>query len=104
MLANSGTEKSKQDGPRIQLVYMTVDAKDADPLGNEPIYANGEVVGVSTGGAYGHVVGTSLAFAYVKPEYAEPGTEMTVWLLGEARAAKVLGAPAYDPANERLRA
>ena len=68
----AGTEKSKQDGPRIQLVYMTVDAQDADPLGNEPIFANGEVVGVSTGGAYGHTVGTSLAFAYVKPTMWRP--------------------------------
>ena len=100
----AGTQKSKQEGPRIQLVYMTVDAKDADAIGNEPIYANGEVVGVSTGGAYGHAVGTSLAFAYVKPDYVAPGTELTIKLMENMCPCKVVAEPVWDPKSERLRA
>ncbi len=100
----TATEKSKQDGPRIQLVYMTVDAKDADPHGNEPIFANGEVVGVSTGGAYGYTVGTSLAFAYVKPEYVAPGTELSIKLMENMCPCKVVADPLWDPKSERPRA
>ena len=37
------------------------------------------------------------AFAYIKPAAAEPGTALEVIILGQPRAAKVLGAPAYDP-------
>ena len=38
-----------------------------------------------------------LAFAYVIPEAAEPGTDLEVVILGEPRKARVLGEPAYDP-------
>lgn len=103
-VGKSGTEKSKEDGARIQLVYMSVDALDADPLGNEPILVNGEVVGVSTSGAYGHTVGTTLAFGYVKPEFAAPGTKLEIKLMEHLRPCEVIAEPVWDPGNERPRA
>ena len=57
------------------------------------------VVGTTSSIAYGHSVGKILAFAYVKPEAAEPGTALEVVIMGEPRAAKVLADPAYDPEN-----
>ena len=98
------TQNSKQQGPRIQLVYLSVEAVDADARGNEPIYANGEKIGVSTSGGYGYTVGKSLAFAYVEPEYVGAGTELEIEILGSRRACKVEAAPLWDPKNERLRA
>jgi dimethylglycine dehydrogenase len=47
--------------------------------------------------AYGPTVGKVLAFAYLKPEAARPGTALVVVIHGQPRAARVLGAPAYDP-------
>ena len=44
---------------------------DADPLGNNPIYADGQLVGRSTGGNYGFRIEKSLALAMVRPEHAE---------------------------------
>jgi len=61
-------------------------------------------VGVTTSGGYGHFVEKSLGFGYVSPRLAEHGTELKVGLLGERLQAVVLGDPAYDPANDRLRA
>ncbi len=43
-------------GVAQQLVYLEVDAADADCLGGEPVYAGGRVVGVTTSGGYGHRV------------------------------------------------
>ena len=103
-VGKAATEKSKADGPRIQLVYMTVDAQDADPLGNEPVMANGKVVGVSTSGGYGYTVGQTLAFAYVEPDYAAPGTELEIKLMDQNCACKVVAEPLWDPNSERLRA
>jgi len=104
-IGKAGTEQRKQDGAQGKTVYLEVADGDNDAVGNEAVTApNGDVIGLTTSGGYGHRVGKSLAFAYVKPDYAEPGTEMTVWLLGEARSATVLGEPAFDAANERLRA
>ena len=96
--------RRREEGIATRLVYLAVDADDADPLGNEPIYADGRIVGISTSGAYGHAVKQSIAFAYVEPQLAEPGTGLEIPILGERRGARVLAQPLYDPKNERLRA
>ena len=57
-VGKAGTLKSKEDGPRIQLVYLEVAATDPDCRGNEPVYHDGRLVGITTGGAYGHAVGS----------------------------------------------
>jgi dimethylglycine dehydrogenase len=98
-------ERIKNNGVALQLVYLEVDASDADCLGGEPIHANSRVVGVTTSGGFGHRTQKSLAFAYVEPEFAKVGTQIEVEVLEDRRRATVLESePAYDPANERLRA
>jgi dimethylglycine dehydrogenase len=92
------------DGIEMLLVYCEVDAADNDCRGNEPVYADGELTGLTTSGTFGHTVGRSLAFAYVKPAHRAPGTELEIQLMGERRKATVLADPAYDPENERPRA
>ena len=76
---------------------------DADPLGNEPLFAAGALVGRATAGAYGHVLGKSLALAYVQPAHAEVGATMDIEILGELKKATVLGESPHDPENRRLR-
>jgi len=76
---------------------------DADPLGNNPIYANGSLVGRATGGNYGFRLERSLALAMVRPEHAEPGTELTMDILGERHDVTVIPESPYDPENERLK-
>lgn len=86
-----------------RLAYLELEPGDAEVLGNEPVYAAGEIAGVTTSGGYGHWVGKSLAFAYVKPELAEIGTALEIAVLGRRRKAKVIAEPVYDPGSERLR-
>ena len=85
-------------------IYFEVDAVDSDVRGNEPIFVGDTCIGLTTSGGYGYAVGKSLGFGYVAPELSEPGTELTIGLLNQGRRAIVLAEPAYDPANERLRA
>lgn len=94
----------KQRGARTQLVYLDVDAGDADCAGNEPVYIADRIVGLTTSGAYGHAVRKSLAFAYVDPAFAAPGTGCAILLLGERRKAVVRADAAWDAENLRLRA
>ncbi len=98
-------ERIRKQGWALELVYLEVDAKDADCMGGEPIFADGRVIGVTTSGGFGHRIQKSLAFAYVEPKFAKVGTAFEVDVLEDRRIAKVLELePAYDPANERLRA
>ncbi|MFM9843238.1 MAG: FAD-dependent oxidoreductase [Dongiaceae bacterium] len=103
-VGRSATMVSRQRGPSTCLVYLDVDAADADPRGGEAVFANGTCVGVVTSGAYCHASGKSLAFGYALPAHSTPGGRLQVEILGEMRPATVLGAPVYDPKNERLRA
>jgi dimethylglycine dehydrogenase len=77
---------------------------DADPLGNEPLFAGGALAGRATAGYYGHVLGKSLALAYVDAAHAALGTALEIEILGERRKATVLRESPYDPENARLRA
>jgi dimethylglycine dehydrogenase len=102
-IGRAGTERSRSDGPRILLTYLSVDATNADCLGNEPVYHGGRLAGVTTGGAYGFAVRQSLTFAYVEPGLVRDGTEFEIPLRGESRRARIIPMPAWDPRNERLR-
>jgi len=94
----------KQRGPRIQLVYMEVDNTDSDCMGNEPVYHDGKIVGLTTSGGFGHAVGKSLAFAYVDPKLTAVGTEFDVMVFTEKRKARIIAESIWDPKNERLKA
>lgn len=102
-IGKEGTIKSREQGPRMLLAYLKVDTNEEDCLGNEPVYAGQEMVGVTTGGAYGFAVRKSLAFAYLEPRFAKSGVQLQVILRGETREAQVIPQPLWDPRNERLR-
>lgn len=69
----------------------------ADGHGGEAVMWDNVVVGSTASVAYGPTVGKILAFAYIKPVAAKPGTALEVVIHGKPRAARVLGEPAYDP-------
>jgi dimethylglycine dehydrogenase len=77
---------------------------EIDGHGGEAVLLDGHVVGSTASVAYGHSVGKILAFAYVKPHAANPGTTLQVVIHGAPRAARVLGEPAHDPQSLRPRA
>ena len=90
--------------PRWRCAYLEI-APDGtvDGHGGEAVLKNGAVVGATSSVAYGPTLRRVFAFAYVKPEAAAPGTVLDVVIHGTPRPAKVLSAPAYDPASTRPR-
>ncbi len=102
-IGKEATLKRQGEDLAMVCVYAELDAADADCRGNEPVYAGDKMIGITTGGAYGYSVGKSLFFAYVHPDYSQPGSTFSVRVLDEARNAVVLEQAAWDPDNERLR-
>jgi len=89
----------------IELAYLVFDDDvPCECFGNEAVYHNGEHIGLTTGGAFGHRVGRSLAFAYLKPALITEGLEVTVDTSIGVRHAHIEMDCVYDPQNERLRA
>ena len=103
-VGKAATERVRQEGVATRLVYFEIDATESDVVGGEPVLVDDRAVGVTTSGGFGHYTGKSLGFAYVEPALAAPGSRFVVDLLGSPHHATVLAAPAWDPANERLRA
>ncbi|MDC0233061.1 FAD-dependent oxidoreductase [Pelagibacteraceae bacterium] len=97
--------KWQQDGFDNKMVTLEVfDINDADALGNNAIYSNGEVVGRATGGSYGFRVKKSLAIAMIKPKYSKIGTELEMDILDKKHKVVVIEDSPYDPMNEKIRA
>jgi len=98
-------ERRRREGYAIELAYLLFDDDlPCECFGNEAVYHNGERVGLTTGGAYGHRVGMSTAFAYLRPAVIRDGLEVTVDTSIGSRRAHVSMRAAYDPDNELLRA
>ncbi len=85
-------------------VTLAVKAGDADAWGNEPIYRDGAMVGRTTSGVFGHVLGQSLAMGYVARGSGALGAALEIEVLGGRHPATVIADSPVDPANQRLRA
>ena len=64
----------------------------------------GRMIGRATSGYYGHCLKKSLAIGYARTEFAAPGTELSIEILGERKPAIVVPESPYDPENLELRA
>jgi dimethylglycine dehydrogenase len=95
--------RQRDEPPSHRLVTLVVEAADADAYGDEPVLADGRVVGFTTSGGYGHTVGQSIALAYLEPACAAPEAELRITILGDDRPARVTSAPLYDPPGLRMR-
>ena len=88
---------------KLKLVYLEVDAVDADCLGNEPVFYNNKRVGLTTSGGYGFRVKKSLAFAYIDVSLDKIGNDFQIDIQGKKINAKIIQEPEFDPLNERLK-
>jgi dimethylglycine dehydrogenase len=95
--------RQQQKGLPRNFVTLACEVKDADPLGNEPIWQGKRMVGRATSGAYGYSIGKSLAVGYVEPDVAAPGTKLEIEILSERFPATVVPESPWDPENARLR-
>ncbi len=92
----------RERGATRKLVLLAVDAADADAAQDDGVWAGDRLVGLATSGAYGHHVGQSLALAYVDRDALD--ADLTVYVVGDPRAAEILPAIPYDPTGAKLRA
>ncbi|MCB1387355.1 MAG: GcvT family protein [Nitratireductor sp.] len=93
----------REAGASRRIVTLAVDAGDADASGYEPVWQEGRRVGFVTSGGYGHTMGRSYALAMVESGAAAVGTALTVHVVGQERAARVVAPSPYDPEGKAMR-
>ena len=83
----------------LQLDEPGPDEAAADPIGSETVLYRGKPAGHISSGGFGYGIGHYLAFCYLPPALARPGTEVTVLVLGQPRRAVVVEGVVRDPEN-----
>jgi dimethylglycine dehydrogenase len=102
-IGKAAAAREKAEGGSLRLITLLVDAKDADVIGDEPIYFKGEVRGWVTSGGYAHAAGQSVAMGYVPKEIAGETDGFQIELLGEMLTARQQATPLFDGNGERMR-
>ncbi len=98
--AQALVERRGASGPS-KVVSLRLDDLSAVPLGHEPIYSNGKIVGQTTSAAFGHRVGAPIALGYVKG--LENGDRVQVDIARTLYDATVTLGPLFDPEGQRMR-
>jgi dimethylglycine dehydrogenase len=96
--------KRQETGIQSKLVTLRIDTKACPAHPGASIMHGDKVVGTVTSGDYGHRIDMNLAYAFVKPEFAETGTKLTADLLGTIVDVEVIARSLYDPKNLRVKA
>ncbi|UWQ90605.1 FAD-dependent oxidoreductase [Rhodobacteraceae bacterium M382] len=103
----AAAEAQKADGVKKMLACFTVDP-EVVLLGRETIYRNGERVGWLTSGGYGHTIGQSIGYGYVRnpdgvdAEFVLNG-DYELEVATQRVKATVHMQPLYDPRMARVK-
>jgi aminomethyltransferase len=81
------------DNIRHEVAALTLDDESRTILPHRPVLHGEETIGYVHSAEYGYTVGACIAYTYLPPEYAEPGTDLEVLYEGERYAATVREEP-----------
>ena len=95
--------KRHKTGPSKRLVTLSLADDHAPAHGGASVMRGGEVVGTVTSGGYGHRVGKNLAYAFLKPDSAQEGSQLKIDVLGKMVPTVVTAQAHYDAALIRVR-
>ena len=84
-------------------MVFEVDADDADVVGYEPVWIDGEVKGFCTSGGYSHHAKKSIALALVDGKSLSDELEAKIEILGDMRMAKRIHQMLFDADGEHMR-
>jgi len=102
-IGKSAASAQKADPGGLRLRSFRVAARDADVIGDEPIWCDGTVVGWVTSGGYAHHSDASVALGYVPAALADRAEGWEIEILGDRLGATLLAAPLFDANASRMR-
>jgi dimethylglycine dehydrogenase len=102
-IGKAGALAERQAGGKLRLRTFILDAHDADVIGDEAIWHDGQVRGWVTSGGYAHASKLSVALGYVPKEIADAADGFEIELLGKRLPARLQRTPLFDANLERMR-
>jgi 4-methylaminobutanoate oxidase (formaldehyde-forming) len=97
--------RRRDHGIASRMVTLVLDDPQVVPIGNEPVYGHGAIIGKTTSTAFGHRVGRPVALAYLEAGNAGSveGAQVEIDIAQERVSATVCHHAAFDPNGIRLR-
>ncbi|WP_282158719.1 GcvT family protein [Shimia thalassica] len=95
--------KRRADGDMPHIVSLKLDDESAVPLGHEPIYQNGKIVGQTSSCAFGYRVGKPIALGHIQ-DTLEDGARVQVDIARKLFDATITLGPLFDPDGLRMKA
>jgi 4-methylaminobutanoate oxidase (formaldehyde-forming) len=98
---------SRQKSGKLQrrLFVFTLNNPDEMLWGSEPIYMNGQPVGYTTSGSYGHSLEAAVAMGYINADIewkTVPSQEVAIGVNGKRIPARAFLKPPYDPDRKKI--
>ena len=94
----------RRSGPAQRMVSIVLDDEAACPLGDEPVYVDGRLVGQVTSAAFGYRVQRPVALAYVDAALMSSGpVSVALDIAGATSSGRAFEGPAFDPSGTRMR-
>ena len=92
----------KASGAFCKTVSITIMNEDAVPLGHEPIYLNGEIIGQTSSCGFGYRVGKPIALGHVNTPL-ETGTQVQIDVARTLYDAEITLGPLFDTTGMRMK-
>ncbi len=104
-IGKQALESLREQEPDSRLLSIILDDEQAVPLGNEPVYANGKIIGKTTSAAFGYRIGKPIAIAQLQTTalQALDGLSVEVDIARNNFSATISLTAAYDPKGQRMR-
>jgi glycine cleavage system T protein (aminomethyltransferase) len=94
-LGSKEVARARAEGPAEKLAPFKIEGAGIPRQGN-PVLAGGEGAGVVTSGTFSPSLEIGIGMAYVRPDLAEPGTEVEIDVRGKRRPARIASKPLYQ--------
>ncbi len=97
----AGALEARRNVAKRSLVTLLLDDVEAVPIGHEPVWHQGRIIGQTTSAAFGHRIARPVALAHVSD--ARDGAWVEINIAGEMFAARMQFSAAFDPKGLRMR-
>lgn len=96
--------RQRDAGETCRIVTVVFEHEDVFPLGGEPIYFDGTIVGKTSSAAFGYRISKPLAIADISQTDArQEGALVEVNIAGVFHPGRVTIRPSFDPTGKRMR-
>lgn len=92
----------KQEGAKRKVISLLFEDAHAVPLGHEPVYLDGDIIGETSSCAFGYRIGAPVALGYGDAQM-DAGARVEVDIAREMFAARIMQGALFDPDGSLMR-